>query len=375
MSTGSSELLLDDRAQRRGRRALVGAVLAVLCAASLFINAGYGTFFDPVEVFSCYGLWIHQAFSSIAAPVDVLSPSEVLAVHRDYYAIVNRVGVTVMTALCGAVLAVAGSLYQSAFRNPIASPSMLGVSSAIQLGDALLVMTYAAGAASALGWRYLLCYLCVIAVMTVLFALTRLMTGKGRPMNVVNMLLVATIINQFIGVVITYITLFVFSWEQWEVFNNLSESITPGLDPLSWAVLLVTVFIGLAPVVALRFRLNGLSFADAEMKLLGVNSTRLRFLAIVSGTVLLMAAQVQMGTVAMLALVVPHVSRMVFGAEFRKQLWGNVMIGAALLVFCRDVIGFIPVVGNIIPVSVVLNFAVLPFFVWMLATQQRGWEQ
>ena len=201
------------------------------------------------------------------------------------------------------------------------------------------------------------------------------MTGKRRPVNIVNLLLIATILNQIIGVLITYITMAYFTFDQWEAFSTMSEGLDVSFSPVSWIMLLITCVVGLVPVAAMRFRLNALNFEDSEMRLMGVDANRLRIVAIVCGTVLLMGAQVEMGTVAMLALVVPHVSRMIFGAEFRKQFWGNVLLGAALLVFCRDIVSFIPYIGSIIPVSLVVNFVVLPFFVWMLATQQRNWSE
>lgn len=359
----------------RRKTAAIAGVLVLVSLVSLFILTGHGEFVNPADVFSCYGLWLNNFFAQLSGSGAVLAPNELLARNSGFFLIVNRVPLTLITILCGGLLAVAGTLYQNAFRNPIASPSMLGVSSAIQLGDVVLVMLLGGGAVYAHGMRYLICYACIAVVMVVLFGCGRFMTGKGRPFNIVNLLLIATILNQIIGVLVTYVTMFYFTFEEWEVFTGLSEALEVSFSPASWLMLALTCVIGLLPVALMRFRLNALSFDDAEMRLMGVNANRLRVLAVLCGTVLLMGAQVEMGTVAMVSLVVPHVSRMVFGAEFRKQFWGNVLMGAALLVFCRDVVAFIPYIGGIIPLSVVVNFVVLPFFVWMLATQQRSWGQ
>ena len=370
-----SELFLEDKRERRKKYAIIAVVLVVVSFVSLFVDAGYSSFFDFGEVVDCWGIALQRLFSGAVLSDDTASVTELLSQHPAYFRIISRVGITAMTIICGAVLAIAGALYQSAFRNPIASPSMLGVSSAIQLGDVILVLVFTTSAGTQLGYRYLICYICVVVTMFLLFLFTRLMTRRGTSINVVNMLLVATILTQFIGVIVTYATTYLFSYDMWEIYNRLSESLTVNLDLFSWVVLLVTCAVGIGPVLALRFRLNGLNFDDTEMRLLGIDATRLRILALICGTVLLMAAQVQMGTVAMLALVVPHISRMVFGAEFRKQFVGSVMMGATLLVACRIIAGFIPYIGSLLPVSVILNFIILPFFVWMLATQQRGWEQ
>ena len=368
-------LFSEDRSMRHKKNALLTALLVVLGLFSLFVDGGFGGLFNPIEVFTCYGIWFQQTFAQLFDTTSAVSVNDILANHASYFRILSRAGVTAMTIICGAVLAVAGSLYQSAFRNPIASPSMLGVSSAIQLGDVIMVLVFDVAASMHLGQRYLICYGCVIVVMAALFGASRLMTGKHRPLNVINLLLCAMIITQIIGVIITYVTMFIFTLEQWEAYNRLSEALTVDLTGLGWLSLFVTCIIGLVPVILLRFRLNGLNFDDTEMRLLGIDASRLRLFALICGTILLMGVQVQMGTVAMLALVVPHISRMVFGAEFRKQFWGNILIGASLLVLCRIVVGFVPFIGTFLPISVVLNFLVLPFFVWMLATQQRGWEQ
>ncbi len=368
-----SRLYAEEKRIRRRKFMTVLVIALVLSVFSLFVDGGYRQLFDPQEVFACYGAWLSNAKASILGGAG-MSSQDLLAAHPAYYRVISRVNITLMTVVCGAVLAVAGTLYQSAFRNPIASPSMLGVSSAIQLGNALLVLFFGTVASSYLGMRYLICYVCVIAVTVALFVIARLITGKKQPFNIVNLLLVATILNQLIGVVVNYITYFIFDDAAWEVYNSLSEGISPDLSLLSWAVMLVTFAIGIIPVMMLRFRLNGLNFPDPDMKLLGIQPTKLRMLALVCGTVMLMGAQTQMGTVAMLCLVVPHISRMIFGAEFTKQLACNMILGAALLVLCRDVAGLLPVLGPILPISTILNFVVLPFFVWMLAVQQRGWE-
>lgn len=368
------ETFLEDKRIVRRKNLTIGGILIVCFIFALFVNTGYSSFYSPSEVFTCYSLGIQSGIAQLTGGADPVDPSTILASQPNYYKLTNQFWVMLMTVLCGGILAIAGTLYQNAFRNPIASPSMLGVSSAIQLGDVILVMMLGSAAASATGQRYLICYICVIVLMAVLFVLARFITPKGQPLNILNLLLIATILTQLIGVIVTYITEFQFDYILWQVYNSVSESISVNVDATNWITVIVTFAVALIPIVLLRFRLNALSFNDAEMKILGVSAQPLRIVALVCGTIMLMGAQVQMGTVAMLSLVVPHASRMIFGAEFRKQFWGNILLGAALLVACRGILGLLPLASTILPVSIVLNFIVLPFFVWMIATQQRGWE-
>ena len=364
----------DDSRILRRKTIIVGVALLVVCAFSLCVDNYAGRIAPPTEVLQCYGLWFSQLITSITQPGAVLSGPEIMQINDSYFELINRAAIIFITVLCGMMLALSGSLYQSVFRNPIASPSMLGVSSGVQLGVLTLVVLFGVAAVNAGAWRYLLCYGFGLAMLIALFVLAKLMSGKGRPLNVVNMLVIGTLLSQLAGVVVTYVTWYMFDDELWEVYNALNEVLV--VDTSWYAILLlcITAFVSMVPVVVLRFRLNALSFDEADMRLLGINSRRLQLIALACGTVMMIGAQVSIGTVAMLALVVPHVSRMVFGADFRKQTIGNVLLGALILVICRTLLSFVPAIGAFLPIGTVVNFIVLPAFVWILATQQRSWE-
>ncbi len=357
---------------KQGKRKIYVALTLILAAFtvfSLFVDGGYARLFSLDELLSCYSMALNQLFG-----ITNLTSMELLAAEPQYLRVINRFSETMMTVVCGGILAVAGLLYQSSFKNPIASPSMLGISSAIQLGDVILVILFDTAAASMVEQRYVVCYVCVIVMMLALFGISRLISGKGRSMNVINLLLIATVLTQLVGVLITYAVTYLFDTVQLQVYTEMSESMHVDLGALSWVLVLVTALVGFVPVFAMRFRMNALNFNDDEMKLIGVDNNRLRGFALIGGTIMLMAAQVQMGTVAMLSLVVPHFCRLIFGSDFRTQIIDVTLVGAILLVGCKSVLGLLPYVSAILPIGAVINFVVLPFFVWMIAVQQRGWN-
>lgn len=363
----------DQRTLRRKVRA-IGAVLVAVSLLSLCVDDSLKCLYNPLEMLACYKLWFSQTFAVLTHSGTALSSAQILATHPAYYRIVDRVAVTFLTVVAGMILALAGALYQHAFRNPIASPTMLGVSSGLRLGYVLLVLIYGTAASEMTGACYLFCYGSVIVTLLLLLVFTKLIAGRGRPVNIVDMLLVATILSQLIGVIVTYVTWYLFDDTEWEVYNSLSEVLTVDTHWYAFVALGISCLVAIVPIYLYRFRLNVLSFEDSDMKLMGVDPSQLRVLALVCGTVLVMTAQLQTGTVAMVSLVVPHVSRFVFGAEFRKQFFGNLLLGAVLLVVCRCIVSFIPFVGGGLPIGTVVNFVVLPAFVWMIATQQRSWE-
>ena len=148
-----------------------------------------------------------------------------------------------------------------------------------------------------------------------------------------------------------------------------------GLDTVwTYVTLLVGGIVALVPVIAFRFRLNLVSFDDAETRLLGVNADALRMLALVCGSIMILTAQVNIGQVAMASLVIPFVVRAVFGAEFRKQLVGNILCGALILLMAGDITTFVGISQINLDIGSVVTICAMPLFVWMIAVQQRGWE-
>lgn len=368
------QLMALDAQSLRRKTIAVGLILLLVVLFSLCIDLYQGRIASLVEVFQVYALWVSQCVANITNSPDVMTPAQLMDMYPSYYSLLARAGTTFVTALAGALLALAGTLYQSVFKNPIASPSMLGVSGGIQLGYLVLVLIFGTSAATLTGWRYALVYGFALAMLVIIFVLAKFMSGKGQPLNIINMLVMGSIMSQLVGVIVTYVSWNVFDDDLWITFNNLSEVLSVDAEGLALAILLVMTLVSVAPVVLLRFRLNVLSFSEQDMRMLGVNAHGVQLLSLTCGTLMMIASQVAVGTVSMIALVVPHVSRALFGAEFRKQLIGNMLLGALVLVVCRVILGFIPAISAWLPIGTVVSIVVLPAFVWILAMQQRSWE-
>ena len=185
MLTGS-----DDRRMMRRKAFAIGAMLFALIVFACCLNNYQGRIASPFEVISCCGLWFQQFFVSIVDPGSMLDSSGLMEFNSSYFYYIDHTVVIFVTAICGMLLALSGSLYQIVFRNPIASPSMLGVSSGVQLGVLVLVVIFGTSATSMGAWRYGLCYSFGIAMLVLLFVLSWLISGRGRPLNIVNMLVI-----------------------------------------------------------------------------------------------------------------------------------------------------------------------------------------
>ncbi len=291
-----------------------------------------------------------------------------------YWAVWYHFGVIGITIICSILLSVSGMLYQNVFKNPIAGPGMLGVSSGVSLGLMLLVAIYGTAAMSQVGLRYALCYGLGAAILVFVILAGRKLSGKNRPFDVVTMMLVGSILSQLLGFVVSYMTLFVMDEEDYLAFYNISQMLTVDTSLISWVTLGIVMCLTFLPVYFLRFKLNGLAFDEQEVKMMGLNTTRLRALALICGAIMILAAQIHVGMVGLVSLIVPFMSRSFFGVEFRKQLIGNVLIGAILLVACRGICNLIPFVGDGIAIGSVVSVVALPLFVVIMSRFSSAWE-
>lgn len=368
----ASQLMDEERRTLRMKVAVCAALLAVVFVAGLCVAVSLPRFIAPGEVLACLQLAVSNLVTNVFTTEEPLSTVQIMNLQPNYFEVTSRLAISVLTMVCGVLLALAGTLYQTVFRNPIAAPTMLGVSSGVNLGVLVLVVAAGSSALYLTGERYVLCYAFAFAILAVVMLGGKLAGGRGS-FNVVNMMLVGTVVSQLVGTVTTFITFLYMDDELYEVYFEVQEQlqVAGGIIP---AVSLLAVVVTVVPVALMRFSLNSMSFADEDARLMGVNVNALRFVSLICGSVMVTASMIYCGNVAMLSLVVPHVSRFLFGADFRKQFVGNCVLGALVLLLCRNVCDAIMFYSMSIPLGTVVSFVTMPVFIWMIAVQQRSWE-
>lgn len=381
LSLAATDRLADQERRALRRRVLVCVVilLALVCVSLCIYgaNGGWGIHyqvFSPVDVAGVLG---ERLYNFLGRLTGLWLPHDTTMYYQDwplYYAVGDRAGVIVITLVCAVLLAISGVLYQNVFKNPIAGPGMLGVSSGVSLGMMLLVYLYGGEAIAMVVERYEYCYGLGAAILVFVIMAGRKLSGKGRPFDIVTMLLIGAILSQLVGFIVSYMTLFVMDPDVYQVYLTLSQMLVVDTSPVSWACLGIAAVVSLVPVWILRFRLNALAFDEQEVKLLGINFTALRAVALICGAIMILAAQVHIGAVAMVSLIVPFLARTWFGCEFRKQLVGSACIGTILLLACRDIVDLIPFVGDGIGIGSAVSVVALPLFLLIMARHMRGWE-
>lgn len=256
----------------------------------------------------------------------------------------------------GAGLAASGVLMQSFFRNPLASPGLLGVSSGGALG---------AVSALALGWASTSIFALPLASIAGAFLATfAVMALAKREASAEHLLLAGVALNALFGAGTSFILNLTAG--RFEVSGQIVFWMLGGLENRSWAhvgmVLPGTLLCCLA-LFPLARAMNLLSLGEQGAQSLGVNVRRLRWKIVILSTILTALATAVGGVIGFVGLVVPHVLRLAFGPDHRRLLPLSMLGGAAFVLLCDVITRFLP--GEL-RLGVVTALLGGPFFLWML---------
>lgn len=256
--------------------------------------------------------------------------------------------------LSGAALASSGLVMQAFFRNSLASPGLLGVSSGATAG---------AVAAIGLGLAAQSLFIVPAAAIAGAFVATLLVLRLARRGADTERLLLAGIaLNAMLGAVSSYVLSH--TVRTYERNAQILFWMLGGLEDRTWehVLMVAPIVIGVVLLWPLGRPMDLLSLGAAEAKSLGVDVRRLQRQLVLLSTVLTALATAAIGTVGFVGLIVPHILRLLIGAEHRRLVPCSIFGGAAFMVLC-DIIG--QHTGNL-RIGIVTALLGGPFFLWLL---------
>ncbi len=273
--------------------------------------------------------------------------------------------------VAGAGLGLAGALMQGLFRNPLADPGLIGVSSGAALAAAFTIVlgqAWLPGLQVGLGsWALALAAFGGGMGVTVLIYLLAQTQGGTR---VGQMLLAGIAVNALAGAGLGYLS-YVSSDEQ---LRNLQLWLMGSLGQSRWStVVLVGSVVLLCNAAALRLArpLNALALGEAQAQLLGVPVERCKRWIVVVTALAVGAVTSATGIIGFIGLVAPHGVRLIAGPDHRVVLPCSALLGAALVVGA-DALARTVVQPAEMPLGVLTAFIGVPLFLWMLRQFRSG---
>lgn len=287
------------------------------------------------------------------------------------YIIINyRLPKAITAVLVGTGLSISGLLMQTLFRNPLAGPYVLGLSSGASLGVAFVI----------LGAGFLPSFLRTIALSsygivlastlgsTLVLLLVLLVSQKLR--DTMAILIVGLMFGSFTTAIVSVLTYFSTA-EQLQKFTFWSLG---SLGNLSWnsiSVLLVCVSFGLLLSASSIKPLNALLLGENYAKSMGLNFKRARLIIIFATSILAGSITAFAGPIAFVGLAVPHIAKLTFHTSNHTVLfWSTLFFGAIIMLFC-DIVSEMPGFDVTLPINAITSIIGAPVVIWLLVRKRN----
>lgn len=265
-----------------------------------------------------------------------------------------------LTFMVGAALASSGGTLQAIFRNPIVDPFTLGISSGAAFGAAL-AMLFPLLSVNVSAFLFGVCAV----------ALTYFVSNAGLKTSIIGMVLAGMVIS---GVFTAMLTLLQYISDPYKL-QAIVQWTMGNLHTASWAKVqtaFLPIVIGLIILILLRWKLNLLALGDQEAIAVGVNPKLLKLVMIGVATMITASAVAAVGVISLFGLIVPHISRMIFGPNNNIVVWANISIGGTFLLliddFSRAVMPFE------IPIGVFTMIIGAPLFIYLMRRNEINWN-
>ena len=329
-------------------------LLTLLIVALFVLNILVGSVSIPAR----------DVFSILTGNGEELKPS------WQYIILQSRLPQAITATLAGGALAVSGLMLQTAFRNPLAGPSIFGINSGAGLGVALVMLflggSISAGSVSLSGFVAVLiaAFIGAMTVMAIIFFFSTVVR------NNVMLLIIGIMIGYLSNSAISLLNFFatdegVRSYMVWGMgsFSGVSTKMMPTFASIT--------LLALAGSLLLVKPLNALTLGDRYAENLGINIVRVRnWLLIVTG-LLTAIVTAFCGPVAFIGLAVPHIGRLLFRTDNHRLLMpATILLGAVVALLC-NVLCFLPGESGVIPLNAVTPVIGAPVIIYVIVSGTR----
>ncbi|RJQ10718.1 MAG: iron ABC transporter permease [Bacillota bacterium] len=264
-----------------------------------------------------------------------------------------------LAGVVGASLAVAGGAFQGLFRNPMADPYIIGVSSGAALGASLAIALGVPVTVTGLGGVPLAAFAGAVAAVLLVYAIARV----GREVPVGNLLLSGVAVGAFLSALVSLVVVFSRNHIEEIVFWLMGSLAGRGWTHLGAAVPYLVV--GSLILLYLARDLNALLLGEEEAAHLGIDVERTKKLILGAASLLTAAAVATCGVVGFVGLVVPHIVRLMVGPDHRSLLPVSAAAGALLMILA-DLAARTVIRPGELPIGVVTALLGGPFFLYLL---------
>lgn len=280
-----------------------------------------------------------------------------------------RLPKAITAILVGSGLSISGLLMQTLFRNPLAGPFVLGISSGASLGVAILIL-----GSSALGFllssTISVWSLPIAASFGAFLVLSAVIIAANKVRNTMSILIIGLMFGSITSAIISVLSYF-------SEASQIQQFIFWGfgsLGNLSWNELSVFIVIWLLGITGILFiikPLNSLLLGENYAKSVGINVKKNRNIILLITSVLTGVITAFSGPIAFVGLAVPHIARLIFNTSNHKLLLAaSAILGACILLIC-DSIAQLPTLEFTLPINAITSIFGAPIVIWLLVRKKK----
>ncbi len=318
---------------------------------------------------------VNISFGSVDIPfkaiIQTLTGSNPSKESWQYIILDYRLPKAVTAILVGTGLSISGLLMQTLFRNPLAGPFVLGISSGASLGVALLVLGVSAFSGSLAGLAFSNLGIAIAASIGSLLVLAAVMLVARRVKNTMSILIIGLMFGSFTAAIISILAYFSPAEKlQQYVFWTFGS-----LGNLGWneiGILAITSLLCIGLILTIIKPLNSLLLGENYAISLGVNLKRTRNLTLIITGVLTGVITAFSGPIAFIGLAVPHLTKLIIKTANHRTLVPAVAIIGAILMLISDTIAQLPNIEYTLPINAVTSLFGAPIIIWLLIRKRTS---
>ncbi|WP_396161319.1 FecCD family ABC transporter permease [Flavobacterium sp.] len=281
-----------------------------------------------------------------------------------------RIPKAITAVLVGIGLSISGLLMQTLFRNPLAGPYVLGLSSGASLGVAFIILGTGFLPIS-IATFFLSNYGLVIASsLGSFFVLLAVLLVSQQLKDTMAILIVGLMFGSFTSAIVSVLSYFT-SAEKLQKFTFWSMG---SISNLSWnEISLLTLFVGIG--IGISFMvikpLNALLLGEKYAQSIGINYKKTRLIIIIATSILAGSITAFAGPIAFIGLAVPHIAKLLFQTSNHFVLFWSTLLLGAIVMLCCDTIAQVPGNDITLPINAITSVMGAPVVIWLLVRKKR----
>jgi iron complex transport system permease protein len=281
-----------------------------------------------------------------------------------------RLPKAITAILVGSGLSISGLLMQTLFRNPLAGPFVLGISSGASLGVAILILGASFIGVNIAAFAYTNWGLAIAASLGAFLVLSAVLLAALKVRNTMSILIIGLMFGSITAAVISVLAYFSSASQlQQYLFWSFGS-----LGNLTWheiTTFCVIFLIGLLLVVFIIKPLNSLLLGENYAKSMGVNIKLTRNITLISTSLLTGVITAFSGPIAFIGLAVPHLTKLLFKTSNHKTLIPAVAISGAIIMLICDSIAQLPNSQYTLPINAITSLFGAPIIIWLLIRKRK----